>query len=497
MHSTTDAGADADADAGAEQRSRLTTLLHRVAWIAGVALFALVALVALNRLADRVVAFLAGLGAPAALPAAAGVLAWAVLAIGLVVGMERAARRVSPGAVLAIGLGAVAVAQAVVAVIVDAPLVADWLAYHEAAIEIAAEGPALGDRPIGYPALLAVAYRLFGAQTWVAEALNVGAGLLAATLLFDLLRRAGGVRVAAVGIGLFAGMPSLALMTPVVSTEPMYGAMILLVAWAVAVPGVLIGALAAGATLGLSQYVRPSSFVLLPAIAVAVAIGRERSRLVSTAAVVVAFLLALSPVIADNLAQRGELSLATSSFGGFGILVGTNQAADGRFNEADAELLRTLPGDTLRERSDAAGRLGVQRITEDPIGFAGLAVRKFAGLWSDDGYAAFYALGWQRASPLPAPILAGANLASQLAWVAVTILAAWGVWRSGPRPPAWLLTTILVAGSVTLLHAVVEVQPRYHAYLAPLWIGVAAMGLVALADRRRNRAGHTAADASV
>lgn len=482
-------------DAG--QHRPLVLALHRAAWIAGTALFGLVALMAANRLLDRALGFIAGLDAPAAPPAAIGFLVWGLTAVGLLVGMDQAARRLGQWTVLGIGLGAVAVIQVGVAVIVEATLVADWLAYHEAAIEIAAEGPALGDRPVGYPALLAGAYRLFGAQIWVAEGLNIAAGLLAAGLLFDLLRRTGGARVAAVGIALFAAMPSIALMTPVVSTEPLYAAMILLVVWAVAVPSVLIGALVAGATLALSQYVRPSSFVLLPAVAVAVLIGRERRRLIGAGAVGVAFLLALSPVIADNLEQRGELSLATSSYGGFGILVGTNQDADGRFNEADAELLRSLPGDTLRERSDAAGRLGVQRIADDPIGFAGLAVRKFAGLWSDDGYAAFYALEWQRAPPLPSPILAGTYLASQLAWVAVTLLATWGVWRSGPRLPAWLLTTILVAGSVTLLHAVVEVQPRYHAYLAPLWIGAAAVGLVALADRRRDRAGHTAADASV
>jgi hypothetical protein len=382
---------------------------------------------------------------------------------------------------------------------VDAPLVSDWLAFHEQASAIASAGPQLGDSALGYPMLLGALYASFGAQTWLAEALNVVMGLVAAAIVFDLLRRSAGPTAAALGIGLVAVMPSQALMTPLVSAVPIYAALLLVAIWCLVVlprrvATMTRGRLAgwqtasaasgfAGLVLGLMQYIRSWTLVMLPAFVVVALVGaRSVGPRRAGATLVLAFGVVLAPVIAHNWAEHGVLSMETSSDAGFRLLVGTNQEAAGRFNQADADLLQTLPGDTLRERSDAAGRLGIERIARDPGGFAALALRKLVGMWGEDGYAVFFALEWQREPPLAPGLLLAGYLASALFWAVVALAAAWAVLRGGPAMPTWLLAAVLIGASLTVLHAFVEVQPRDHAYVTPLWIAAAAMALAGRGD---------------
>ena len=464
-----------------------------LAWLAGVALFAAVAVSAVNRLFDWLGTAAAEVDERQTLAGLVAVTLFGLVAICWLIGMAFVARRLGTRAAFAIGMVGTAAVRLAVALAVDAPLVSDWLAYHEHASAIATSGPQLGDRPIGYPALLGTLYAAVGPQTWLAEAVNVVMGLVSAAVVFDLLRRSTGPVAAALGIGLMAVMPSLVLMTPVVSSEATYTALLLVAIWCVVVlagrasgagsrfagwPAAAAASGLAGLVLGLSQYVRPSSFVLLPAfVVVALVAARDSGPRRAAAALVLAFGLVLAPVIADNWVRYGEFSVETSSYAGFGLLVGTNREAGGRFNEADADLLRTLPGDTLRERSDAAGRIGAERIVDDPDGFAGLALRKLVGMWGEDGYAVFFALEWERDPPTAPGLLLAGYLMSALSWGFVTVAAAYAVVRGGPAMPTWLVAAVLIAGSVTLLHAFVEVQPRYHAYLTPLWIAAAGVAL--------------------
>lgn len=470
------------------------TRLEILAWLAGALLFGGVAISAVNRVADRLGIVTQALDERQTLAGLVAVTLFLLIAVCWLIGMGFVGARLGGRAAFGIGMAGVLAARVAVALAVDAPLVSDWLAYHEQAVDVAAEGPRLGDRPIGYPVLLGALYAAFGPDVWLAEALNVVMALVSAAVIFDLLRRSAGPMAAAVGIGLVAIMPSLALMTPVVSTEATYTTLLLVAIWCLAVyarqpprvlgrsvpPAVWISGSAAlaGAVLGLSQYVRPSSLVLLPAFGILALVAARGARpRIAGASLVIAFLAVLAPVIVDNLIRYGEPSVETSSYAGWGIYVGTNQEADGRFNEADAEVLRTLPGDSLRERSNAAGRLGIARIVDDPTGFGALAVRKLVGMWGEDGYAVFFALEWERDPPLAPGLLLAGYTASAISWGFVTVAAAWLVLRFRGRIPPWLLATVLVAGSLTLLHAVVEVQPRYHAAMTPLWIAAAAVAL--------------------
>jgi hypothetical protein len=471
-----------------------------LAWLAGVALFAAVAVSAVNRLFDWLGTAAAEVDERQTLAGLVAVTLFGLVAICWLIGIAFVSRRLGTRAAFGVGLAGTAAVRLAVTLAVDAPLVSDWLAFHEQASAIASAGPQLGDRPIGYPMLLGALYASFGAQTWLAEALNVVMALVAAAIVFDLLRRSAGPTAAALGIGLLAVMPSHALMTPLVSALPTYTALLLAAIWCLVVlprriATVTRGRLAgwrtaaaasgfAGLVLGLMQYMRSWTLVLLPAFVVVALVGaRGVGPRRAGAAIVLAFGVVLAPVIAHNWTEHGVLSMETSSDAGFRLLVGTNQAADGRFNEADADLLQTLPGDTLRERSDAAGRLGIERIVGDPGGFAALALRKLVGMWGEDGYAVFFALEWQREPPLAPGLLLAGYLASGLFWAFVALAAAWAVLRGGAAMPTWLLAAVLIGASLTVLHAFVEIQPRDHAYVTPLWAAAAAIALAGRAAR--------------
>ena len=184
----------------------------------------------------------------------------------------------------------------------------------------------------------------------------------------------------------------------------------------------------------------------------------------------------LTPIISHNLTSQGALSVSTSSYGGWSVFVGANAARAGMFNRKDAAILSSMPGHSWWERSEAVGRLGVQRIIRDPVGFAGLAVRKFSVLWADDTFAVG-AAGFIGSNASPS-LRATLSLLSQLFYALVAVAAAIALVK---RRQDGELVCLMLGGIVLtmiLAHTFLEVQPRYHAYLVPVF-GLLAASLIA------------------
>jgi hypothetical protein len=359
---------------------------------------------------------------------------------------------------------------------------------HELAVGVLDGGnPLVSHRPMGYSTTLAALYAVFGERPFLAEVLNLACAVLAGWALYAVARWTWGVRAAAGGLLLYAVVPSQVLMVTAIFTETMYGAVLLAVI-TVAVAAVASGRVApmlgAGLLLAASQYVRPLSLAFLPIFAAAptlIGLRWPRAGLLALA-VTAAFVVALVPVAVHNVTTHGALSLATSSYGGWSVFVGANQEHDGRFNRDDQAILRETPGRSVWERSEVLGREGLARITSDPGGFAELAVRKFRVLWADDTYAVTNAFpAWSTESVRYDAL----RLLSQAIYALVTVLAAIGLWRARRAPSA---ATLIIAGILVVVaaaHIVVEVQPRYHAYVVPLlcvFAGFAAAGRSATAD---------------
>lgn len=413
----------------------------------------------------------------------------AVAAAGLALGwfIRRPPSAGSDRLALAVGLALLLSLRGVAVLLVDAPLIVDWLRYHDLAVSISQGGDWFASRPSGYSLLLATAYRLFGADPAVGEWLNLGLGAVSGALVYAVALRVAGSRAAGVALLLYAISPAEILMTTVLATELPYGALLIAAVFIViAAPPAMLRAVAAGVVLGASQYVRATSQVLAPILAVtAGALAAPGRRLVIGLALGAAFVLSLAPVIGANLERSGVPSLSTSSFQAWQLLIGTNQEHDGRFNADDVALVggEDALGTPGAER--IALRVALQRIADDPLGQVGLLVRKLPQVWGDAHYGARWAF---HQDPAQEPRTTQTFvLLSQLAWALTAGLAAIGAWLAVGRARSRLSVMVVTIVAFAVIHALGEANPRYHAPLVPIFCVLGGIGAAALAERRGKR----------
>ncbi len=231
------------------------------------------------------------------------------------------------------------------------PPAADGVYYHELARRIA-EGhgytwlwpdgvvTAAAHYPVGYPALVAPLYALFGSRPLVAMLLNAALGALAAPAVHALLTHTRSRRIACLGALVVALHPALIAYTPALMTEGITAALLACAAALAAssrasrarsprgrMPWLV--AAACGLVLGLATLVRPQCLALAPLYGLA-ALPR-RTRVVSalgTSALVTAMTLGVcAPWTLRNCRAMGECALVSVN-GGWNLLIGTN--ADGR-----------------------------------------------------------------------------------------------------------------------------------------------------------------------
>lgn len=379
--------------------------------------------------------------------------------------------------VLALAIGV----RSALAVAFDAPLTAENGVIHDQAVGVlkGATNCCFSHRPMGYPLTLAAAYGLLGIGPHAIEAMNIGFSGVTTLLVFDVARIGWNPRAGLLAAAAYAVMPSQVLMTLPPLTEPLYS-MVVVAAVRLALVPRIPAAVALGLVLAIAQYVRSTAVALMaPVTVLFFSFGASiRESVARTAITVVAFLIAMLPVVSFNLATHGDLSVSTSAYGGWSLFVGANQASSGRFNAEDSALFAEMPGGSAWERSQYAGSLARDRIFDDPLGYVTLQPRKFAVLWRDEAYAGSYAFA-PAGSSVPAETSI-AWLLSQIFYVPTVAMATLGVLLHGRKNQAAMLVGV-IAAVVTLSHAFLEVHSRYHAYVIPLLLIIAAGAATRLA----------------
>jgi hypothetical protein len=465
--------------------STVVTGPSRASWLRWVAagLFGLVAATALIDLGVLIVRALAG--APSALGwqgylaavvspvAAAALLGWA---------LRRPARLGTDLPTLLVGLAVLVGLRLVAVWLIDAPLIVDWRRYHELAVEISRGAPLLASRPTGYPILLSLLYRAFGPDPGLAEWLNLGIAVAAGGAIYALALRIGGSRAAGVALLLFAIAPAQVLMTTILGTELLQGCLLTLPVLAIVGDGGVRGGVLAGAALAASQFVRATSVLVALPLAVVVGLlgrGTSRRRWLRAGMLVGTFVVMLLPVVAWNVTRTGVPSLTTSSFQNWQLLIGTNQAAGGRFNEGDLALVGGVGGTPQAEA--IALHVALDRIRADPVGIVALDLGKVA-TWGDEHYGARWAL--YASGTHDQRLVDTMVLLSQAAWAATALLAAAGLALRRPLGVGAVAAAAVVA-TLLLAQLPLEANPRYHAPLVPLTCVLAGLGLAELVSRRR------------
>lgn len=204
--------------------------------------------------------------------------------------------------------------------------------------------------PVGYPALIALSYRLFGASAASAMVMNALLGTLAAYAAHALLARRSPAHP---NRALFGGLvvalhPALLFYTPALMTEGVT-ASLLVVALALAMRGGLRDLIFGAVVLGAATLVRPQCLLVAPALALAGAgVGVPLRRLAVRAGLALAVTVAVcAPWTARNCARMNRCALVSVN-GGWNLLIGA-QTNDGGWQEVGVPV-------ECREVFDEAGK---------------------------------------------------------------------------------------------------------------------------------------------
>jgi len=257
--------------------------------------------------------------------------------------------------------------------------------------------------PVGYPALIALAYAAGGPRPLCAMLVNalVGAllvvGVHACALRVTSLARA---QLAALAVALH---PTLILYTAALMTEAVAASgLILLCAYALcarAKQGGWVWRLPLGVGGGLLVLIRPQLLPLVPLLgAVAVSVptqlsrGRELvARLRGGAEVLLLALMCCAPWTARNCAKM-DGCVFVSANGGWNLLIGTLPEGQGSFASIAGPTVppecRSVFGEAAKDR--CFGRAGLRRLRAEPAAWLALAPRKLGQLFDHSAVASSY-----------------------------------------------------------------------------------------------------------
>jgi hypothetical protein len=385
--------------------------------------------------------------------------------------------------------------------------------------------------PVGYPALLALAYRLLGEHPLSALLLHALIGVLGAVCV-HVVAAWGTSRPAGRWAGLAVALhPALLAYTPAIMTEGVCSAL-LAMPFAIALVArrawsrglVWAGALLAGAVLGGVALVRPQVLLLLPLVAW-LAGSRARGRgLASPALVIVGVVATTLPWLIRNERAFGRPVLVSAN-SGWNLLIGTDPAANGAWRPLDVPAeCREIWGEV--DKDACFGAVARRRIADAPWSWAALIPGKLGATFDLGGSGGSY-LSRSRPDLVPRWLVIGLGGIETVferlaALIALAVLALEpGVRRTARRgvglvacaslvtPHAWLayvgllgvmvlggwrrlegepLRAVLagVLGATIVTHAVFFGAGRYGLLVYP-W--VAAMALTGVASRRPSWAG--------
>ena len=195
--------------------------------------------------------------------------------------------------------------------------------------------------PVGYPAILAAAYALFGASLNIAGLVNAFIGALAAVGAHRLLLVATSRGRAYAGAIVVAVHPALVPYTSAVMTEGVTAALVVVSAAIAGRARATRGSAAwgwlvlAGLVLGVATLVRPQCLLLAPALgAIAMPIGSGvRRRGMGAALVTCAALACCLPWTARNCSKMQRCALVSVN-GGWNLLIGA-QTPSGAWTQID------------------------------------------------------------------------------------------------------------------------------------------------------------------
>jgi 4-amino-4-deoxy-L-arabinose transferase-like glycosyltransferase len=336
----------------------------------------------------------------------------------------------------------------------------------------------------GFSFALAPLYKLFGAESSVAKALNAVAGALTVVPVFFIGRRLRGDACGLLAAAIFALTPALVFWTASVFSEPLFTlgvATTLALAMHAGDPPSGAWCFAVGVALIATAFVRSQGLVLIVPVAVMLVPRLEWSAaarsLVPVAAAVALFVV---PWAIRNEVAMGEPWLINNNLG-YNLRLAHAPYSTGT-SVPPQDLWDEQPGISFKQREILFDDLGRERAIDyalsHPRREAELAVKRVLYLLESDAAAS---INWSESlgrTPLDrwrdAYVLIG-----DVYWYAMLALAAASL-ALFPRTREWWALWSTIAVWIAL-HTVFAGEPRYHVPLIPVIAALAAASLASAA----------------
>jgi 4-amino-4-deoxy-L-arabinose transferase-like glycosyltransferase len=338
-------------------------------------------------------------------------------------------------------------------------------------------------RPPLYPGLVAAIFAVAGPGSLQAVRLvQIALALATVALICALGRRAFTPAAGHYAAAIFFLYPSFVFFNFTILTETLFTfllvAFVLLSVMLIQVPRVSI-ALLCGLTLGLAALTRsvlwPLPLIFCPLVAVLLR-GPLRLRVALPAAVLAGYALVIAPWAVRNTKLQGVVTIV-DTMGGLNLRMGNYEyTPDDRMWDAVSiqgehswsyPMAQEFPGQYLTEgrKEKWAQKKAIEYMRAHPRTTLRRSLIKFADFWGlEREYAAGVQLGMY--AP-PRWIGAGISLLIVIAYLAVMISGAAGLWLAAPeiRVHVLLLLPVVV---ITGVHTLVFGHSRYHLPLIPL-----------------------------
>jgi 4-amino-4-deoxy-L-arabinose transferase-like glycosyltransferase len=337
--------------------------------------------------------------------------------------------------------------------------------------------------PIGTSAFYAAVYWLFGTSDWAVKIVNMLLGLLMIALAMLVASHWFDRRVALIAGALLAAWPAFIQYTTVLASETIFTVALLgsllafenllktrdRVWWLAALTGALVG---------VAALIRPPA-MLLPAVFGVIYLW-ERRNVAATAKIVVGMGLAIVVVMAPWAYRNYKLfnvPILSSSSAGANFWMGNNPNTTGFYEQPPP------PDPNLNEAVVDAGwaREAVSYIKERPFAFLGRTLVKSVRLYERETIGVHWnAVGLTQV--LGAGSLVVAKIISQIYWMAMVVLFAYGCYLNRPAARTWpgLNTGLAVMAYSTAIYAITVIQDRYHIPTNPIMAAFAAVAVAHL-----------------
>ncbi|MGY6635384.1 MAG: ArnT family glycosyltransferase [Alkalilacustris sp.] len=344
--------------------------------------------------------------------------------------------------------------------------------------------------PVGTSAIVAATYLILGETFAGVVATNLLAGFVTLVLVHRLGTVYFGPAAGFWATVVVAFWPNLIMFTSILSSELYFIALSLvgLYFWQRAEVGVgrrgrWGNVVLCGLAFGAACYVRPIA-LLMPAALALVPLAQgfwPFLRAAAHAAVVTVIVLAvLSPWTYRNYLVFGEPVLVSTNFGA-NLWMGNNPESTGEY----MPLPRWTRGMSETERARALGDIAKAYIREDPLRFARNVAVRAVRLHDRETIGVHWNLAAIQERLGRAGDVGGRLLATGY-WYLVLLGGLAGTWVLGRRRiwDAAFNPAFAIWSYVTLLHAIVVIQDRYHMPSSPYIAMLAGVAIAALLQRR-------------